>query len=128
MATDCPQIVVRSYSELVDAFARIKDFLQLSNETVEEVGGMTRGHCDKLLGPSRCKRVGPISLDLLLGALGLELVVRPNPEAVQKLARRWEQRDQKQIRVSRALLDRCRPIILAELGIRDDQNGGGYRG
>jgi hypothetical protein len=32
---DFPTIIVRNYAELVDALARVKNFLQLSNETVE---------------------------------------------------------------------------------------------
>jgi hypothetical protein len=120
-----PTIVARNYSELVDALARVKNFLQLSNETVEAVGGLVKGHCDKLLGPSRSKKIGPQSLDLLLGALAIELVVRPNPDAAAKVASRWEKRNTKQVRhtVSQAMIDRVRPIILAELGI-----GAGYKG
>lgn len=117
---DFPTIIVRNYAELVDALARVKNFLQLSNETVELISGLCAGHCDKLLGPSRAKKIGPRSLDLLLGALGLELVVRPDPEAARKMALRWERRDERQVReparISQALLDKCRPIILAELG------------
>ncbi len=124
-----PTTVVRNYTELVDALARVKNFLQLSNETLEQVAGLCAGHADKMLGPSRAKTVGPRSLDLLLGALGLELVVRPNPEAAKKMASRWEPRDRKQVRqcqpVSKAMLERCRAIILAELAW---QTGTGYRG
>jgi hypothetical protein len=73
----------------------------------------------------------------LLGALGLELVVRPNPDAAKKMAPRWERRNEKQVRasqpVSRQMLDRCRSIIMAELGYLGEPNGklnghNGYKG
>jgi hypothetical protein len=75
MAAEFPELVVRNYADLVDALARVKNFLALSNETVEQISGLCAGHCDKLLGPTRSKKIGPNSLDLLLGAFALELVV-----------------------------------------------------
>jgi hypothetical protein len=42
-----PEIVIHNHSELVDAFARIKnEILQISNETLECIGGFAKGHVD----------------------------------------------------------------------------------
>jgi hypothetical protein len=118
--TDFPSSAVRSYDDLITAIRAVKEFLGLSNEVIEDLSGLTRGHFDKVAGRTPVKRMGPMVLDALLGALAIELVVRPDPAAAEKIANRWRCRREDHVRtcqpVSRALLDRCRPIILAELG------------
>jgi hypothetical protein len=113
-----PTIAIRSYDDLITAIVAVKNFLQLSNEGIEDLAGLTRGHFDKIR--ARTKRAGPTVLDALLGALAIELHVKRDLEAAEKMSRRWERRREDHVRtcqpVSRALLDRCRPIILAELG------------
>jgi hypothetical protein len=96
MTTDFPTIAVRSYDDLITAIVAVKNHLQLSDETIENLAGLTRGHFDKIR--SGTKKAGPMALDCILGALAIELVVRPNPEATQKMARRWEKRNEKQVR------------------------------
>jgi hypothetical protein len=119
MATDFPEIVVRNYAELVDAFARVKNYLQLSHETVEAIAGLARGHFDKMIGPKREKTIGPRSLDLLLGAMGLQLRVEVDPEQAQLVASRWERRNNKQVRIrpsppiSAELLEHAKQIIFS---------------
>jgi len=39
-----PTIVIRDYNGLVDALRAIQNFLNISNETLEEISGLTRGH------------------------------------------------------------------------------------
>jgi hypothetical protein len=119
--TQFPQIVVRNYSELVDALARWKnEVLSISNEQLEHIAGFTRGHADKMLGPTRQKGIGQNSFDLLLGALGVRLRLEIDPEQMERVASRHTPRNEKQLRnrLSRAALDRARPIILSELGRR----------
>jgi hypothetical protein len=133
MAADFPEIVVRDYQSLAVGLRAVQDFRNISNENLEALAGLARGHVDKCLGPSRHKTIGRAILGLLLESLGVELVLRPS-EAAKRLAHRWEQRDEKQIRVSRSLIERCRPYILAELGLvgesQDHMNGHGkgYKG
>ena len=116
---DFSSIAVRSYADLITAMRAVKNFLQLSNERVEDIAGLTRGHWDKIAGACPTKKAGPMALDALLGALAIELVPRINPEALKRVQARYQRRNEKQIRncqpVSQALLDKCRPIILAEL-------------
>jgi hypothetical protein len=131
LATDFPEIVIRDHQSLADGLRRVQNFLNISNECLEEIAGLTRGHADKLLGPSRSKAIGKLVLGLLLDSLGVELVVRRvNPEVLKRMERLWQQRDTKQIHVTRALIDRCRPYVLAELGLAEPQsmNGTGYKG
>ncbi len=123
-----PELVVRSFADLADAFRAVQGHLKISNECLEQVCGMCPGFIDKLLGPSREKRIGPTSFDLLLGGLGLELVVRPDPKQMQKITTRLEHRNEKQVRweakpLTKEILDRARPIIVSQI-IRDiAQNG-----
>jgi transcriptional regulator with XRE-family HTH domain len=79
---------VRGYDDLVIAIRAVKEFLGLSNETLEEIAGLTRGHIDKLLRPSREKKIGPQVLPLILGALGIRLRVEIDPEQSKRVARK----------------------------------------
>jgi hypothetical protein len=76
-----PELLIHDYESLVAALRAVKVHLGLSNETLEEIAGLARAHADKLLGPSRAKRIGPLTLGLLLGALGISLRVEVDLEA-----------------------------------------------
>jgi hypothetical protein len=96
--TDFPSSAVRSYDDLIIAIRAVKEFLGLSNETVEEIAGLTRGHFDKMFGPSREKKMGPQTLPLILGALGIRLRVEIDPEQAKRVASRWIRRNEQQVR------------------------------
>lgn len=129
MAEPFPELIIRNSAELADALAAGKNFRGLSNESLEALCLFARGHVDKMLGPSREKNIGARSLDYLLAALALRLRIEPDPEQERRMRSRWEGRNSKQVRqcqpVSKAMLEKCRPIILAKLAW---QSGTGYRG
>jgi hypothetical protein len=136
MAADFPEIVVRDYGSLVDALRAAKEHREISNETLEQIAGLCGGFVDKLLGVNQDKKMGPVVLGLLCGALGVEFVMRQSAAAV-KMAHRWEKRNSKQIRtrrtVSQYALDRCRPVILSEMArkgwaTRRARNANGHAG
>lgn len=102
--TDFPSSAVRSYDDLIIALRAMKEFLGLSNETLEEIAGLTRGHCDKLLGPRRSKHIGRQTLPLILGALGVRLRVEIDPEQAKRVAARWLRRNELQVRHRRRLV------------------------
>ena len=115
-----PLVVIRDHAELADALATLKNYRGLSNETLEELCGFTRGHIDKMLGPSREKSIGKASLKFLLLGLAGRLVLELDPDQEQLMRSRWEGRNAKQIRanahrVSIAIVRRVTPIIFAEL-------------
>lgn len=119
--TAAEPLAIRSTEDLLEAFAARKAELELSNDFVDEVGGLTRGHCDKVLGPTRAKRLSPMTLDLFLEVFALEIVVRPNAEAMARMETRWEQRKPDRVRiepnrVSRRILRRAGPLIFKEMG------------
>jgi len=102
--TDFPSSAVRSYEDLIIALRAVKEFLGLSNETVDEIAGLARGHCDKILGPSREKTIGAKTLPLILGALGVRLKLEIDPDQAKRVASRWTRRNEKQVRPRRAAL------------------------
>jgi hypothetical protein len=134
MSESFPELIIRNHDDLADALLAIKNFLGLSNEMLEQIAGLTHGHCDKMLGPSREKTIGRNSFDLLLATLGIRLRVEIDEPQARLMQARYERRNDKQVRnrLSRAILDRARPIILAELGFvgepQGHMNGNGYKG
>jgi hypothetical protein len=117
--TEFPTIAIRSYDDLITAIRAVKEFLGLSNEAIEDLAGLTRGHWDKVAGRTPVKRMGPMVLNAALGALAIELHVKPDATAAEKMSRRWQRRREDHVRqcqpVSQALLDRVRPLVLSEL-------------
>ena len=115
---DYPELVIRSYEDLIAALRAVKSHLQLSNETLEQISGITAGGVDKYLGPTRSKHVGAVAFDLLLGGLAIELHVRPNLQQAEKMADRWERRNGSAVRmparVSKTLIDRALRHLASE--------------
>lgn len=114
-------LIIRNSTELADALAAAKNFRGLSNEGLEELIGLTRGHIDKMLGPSREKNIGARSLDYMLAALGFRLRLELDPEQEALMRSRWEKRNSKQIRVNASrpstdLLKRAAAALFADLG------------
>jgi hypothetical protein len=67
--------VISDYGELVAALRKRKAALSLSGGEIEQRTGLAAGYVAKLLGPSRVKVAGPLSLGLMLQTLGLRLAV-----------------------------------------------------
>jgi hypothetical protein len=125
MATDFPELYIRDHSDLADALRAVQNHLGLSNESLEALAGLTAGHADKMLGPSRTKGIGPRTFALLLGALGIRLKVEIDLEQMARMERRFEKRNDAQVRerLSKAVIERARPYVLAELGYLGEPNG-----
>jgi hypothetical protein len=72
--------IIRTYAEFTDAIhARIIE-LRIPHLDVDRVAGLATGHTGKLVGPRPRKFYGPISFDNHLAALGLMLVMQPDPD------------------------------------------------
>jgi hypothetical protein len=115
-----PTLIIRKYGDIADAFRAIQHHLQISNAQLEMISGIADQAVDKCLGPSRVKRIGSRTFDLLIGALAVQLRVEIDPAQARKVASRWVKRNNSAVRnsqpISQAMLDKCRPLILAELG------------
>jgi hypothetical protein len=82
-------MMIRNQDQLVAAIRQAKIERNISCERLDELAGVPKGYSSKILGPARPKKLGPMSLWCLLGALGKAIVVADDPEAVAKLEGRW---------------------------------------
>lgn len=73
MADEAVIAIVGSYAGLLEAFVKQRHELGLSQLSVDGIGGVQSGYCAKL--ECGTKRFGMMSLECMLGALGLELAV-----------------------------------------------------
>jgi hypothetical protein len=74
------RMIARTYAELCDAFVARMVELNVQHLALDHRCGLASGYTGKLLGPKPPKRYGPMSFDLHLQALGLALVVIPDPQ------------------------------------------------
>jgi hypothetical protein len=58
-------------------------------------------------------------INALLGALAIQLEIKPDLEAARRMEHRWQKRQERQVReparVSQAILECCRPLVLSEV-------------
>jgi len=130
-----PQVLAEATccDELVDAFRARKTALRLSNEAIDHIiplaagrWPLAAGHCDKLIGPSQTRGLSQLSLDGMLAALALKLIVVVDPDQVARMSPLWEntgRRDNKMVRscttrVAKVTLARAQPHVVRELGRR----------
>jgi hypothetical protein len=111
--------VATCHDELIEVLRVRKAALGLSNELLDHLMPATSGHCDKLLGPSQERGLSRSSLDGMLSALGLQLLVAVDPVQSARMQPQWESRDAKQVRpparLAAALVKRARPLVLSQL-------------
>jgi transcriptional regulator with XRE-family HTH domain len=72
-----PIFRARSYDELRLALNMRRQQLGMSMEVLSENAGLQPGYAGKIFGGRRMKNLGPLSLTLLLDALGCELALMP---------------------------------------------------
>jgi hypothetical protein len=99
--------------------------LQLSDQTLDPLTGLSHGHTSKLLGPGRERGLSEISMNALMGALAVRFVIVEDAAQVARMKPHWEGKDLRQVRlparVGAALMKRMRPVVLRELGRRAGQ-------
>lgn len=83
---------IRSMDELLQALRDRRDSLNISHETIDSIAGLQSGYTSKLLAPKPIKNLGPMSFGSLLGALGLAVVVVPDPDQCERVSKHWEPR------------------------------------
>jgi hypothetical protein len=111
---------VRTLQDAVEVFRLMKDRLGLTNEFIDDVGGLTKGHADKLLGRSEQKRLGYDTFALLSELFAIEFKVYVNIDAVKRMEKVWEGRARplfpngKPGRVSKKLIEMAKPHVLRD--------------
>jgi hypothetical protein len=118
-----PLAIIRTYEGMLEAFHARKAGLGLSNEECERLAGLTKGHLDKQIGPSRVRNITPMMFDVLCELFAVELHLVVNVEAAERMAARWERRDDRAVRVnasviSKSLIDKAKPVIFREIGVQ----------
>jgi hypothetical protein len=113
--------VATCHDELIGVLRERQLALGISNETLDHITLLSAGHVDKLLGPSRQRGLSRVSLDALLGALALQLIVVEDREQAERMRSRWISKDDRQVRastrrISKTMLARARSHIVRDLG------------
>jgi hypothetical protein len=114
-----PIAIVTGHESMVEAFRLAKERLGLSNAFCDDIGGLTAGHTDKILGPTRVKNLGPMTLDLFCEMFAVQFIMVTNIEAAKRMEPRWEGRESthvriEPVRVSKAIIERAKPHVLRE--------------
>jgi hypothetical protein len=111
--------VATCHDELIEVLRARKASLGLSNELLDHLMPAASGHTDKLLGPSQERGLSRSSLDGMLSALGLQLLVAIDPVQSARMQPQWERRDVKQVRpparLAASVIKRARPQVLSQL-------------
>lgn len=114
--------VVRTLQDAVEVFRTMKQRLGLTNEFIDDVGGLSKGHADKILGRSELKKLGYDTFALLTRICAVEFVVRVDMQAMKEMQAVWEQRERplfpwrKPGQVSKKLIEMAKPHVFREMG------------
>lgn len=123
---DAPVAVIRRHQDIVEVFRIMKERLGLTNEFIDDAGGLTKGHADKILGPTESKNWGPTTFDLFCEMFAIEFRVHIDMAAAKRMEAVWEGRERPlyphaQVRrISKKLVERAKPLVLrdfAALGV-----------
>lgn len=115
---------VRKHQDIVEVFRLMRQRLGLTNEFIDDVGGLTKGHTDKILGPSESKSWGPTTFDLFCEMFAIEFRVHIDLAAVQRMEAVWEGHERPRWfpaekmnnRVSQKLIERATPHVFRAAG------------
>lgn len=116
-----PTITFSDTAGMIEAMRTIKNYLELSNSTVDTLCGFTPGHTDKLLGPTNAKRFSALSWNALIWCLASTCTITIDIERAKAMVEHWEKRDASRYRpnasvISKVILKRAEPIVLRENG------------
>lgn len=110
---------------LLDIIRQRQIELGLSNAALDAMCDWPGGVVDKYLGPSRTKTPGMFALFLLLNALGLSGTLYVDERKAARRQKDWDSEGQRceravrpPARVSKALVARAAPVVMAEMGRR----------
>jgi hypothetical protein len=84
--------IVADYQQLIDALRSRAEQLDVSNETIDAAAGWCSSYAAKLLARRPSRALGPLSMGLMLEALGLRLAVVEDPQALARALPRLHKR------------------------------------
>jgi hypothetical protein len=86
--TDAPERhlgVVRTYDDLHRLLRERAEALNVSRNVLDDAAGLQNGYTSKILSPRPTKRLGAVSMGLMLQALGVKLLAVEDEEALAKI-------------------------------------------
>jgi len=125
--------VVRTMQDVVDVFRLMKEHRGLTNDLCDDRGGLTKGHTNKILGPSEERGITYGTFALFCELFAVEFVPRINPEAEKRMSAVWEGRERPLFpnggvaRISKKLVERAKPLVLKEFSRSGGRASGALR-
>jgi hypothetical protein len=89
----------QDYDALIAVFVRRAAELGISHAALDDLAGLADGFVSKVFGPSKVKRLGPMSLFVVLPALGLKITLVEDPDALRRYGGRARRRQGRQARM-----------------------------
>jgi hypothetical protein len=114
---------IRDYDGLIAVLRARADEIGLAYNLIDDLTGLPNGYTGKLFGPSRVKMIGMESLWPIAEVLAVELMLAPSLELAQKMAPRWERRDEIRRRPG-VIRRRISPEIIAKVAAETGRQGG----
>lgn len=114
--------IVRTMQDVVEVIRIMKEHWGLTNGFCDDVGGLTAGHTDKILGPTEERRIGYGTFALFMDLCAVEFVPQINMEAIKHMEAIWEARERplypnaKNVRISKKLVERAKPHVFSQMG------------
>ena len=81
--------VMRRHQDITEVFRLMRERLGLTLEFCDDVGGLAKGHTDKILGPSEVKNWGATTFDLFCEMFAIEFRVHVDIEAAKRMQAVW---------------------------------------
>jgi hypothetical protein len=110
-----PLATIRCYNDLVAALKARQASLALSDAVLDEVAGLTPGHTNKVLGPSRERGIGAATFEAYLMALAIDLVMIENAEKLAQMRSHYDGRRESHVRTNHAIGDRVLSRAMTKL-------------
>jgi len=112
---------VRTQEDLIEALRAAKEMRNLSFKVLDELGGFTQGHMERVIGPRREKGMSPFVFQMLCSLLAVKLEMVPDEDQARRMAAKWEGRDTSNVRlekgrISKTLLERAAPHVFKAAG------------
>ena len=106
---------IRCYNDLIVALRARKDALGLADAVLDDVAGLTPGHTNKCLGPSRERGIGAATLEAYLMALAIDLHMVENAEKLARMLPHYETRSASRVRTNHHIGDRVLSRAMTKL-------------
>jgi hypothetical protein len=109
---------ITSYDEMIDALRARKAELGLSDAVVDDLTGLPTGYTGKVLGPARVKKMGALSLWLMLEVLAFDMRLDSSVEKAARMQERWEKRSEGQANMN----NKAKPLSLRNLAKKTERH------